>query len=121
MTLIKKEANEAQAAKAALLRADRIAKERRVEDKFNKEHNIKTPEDAERFIQKCKDKILTKTAKMQYKQPGKKSVKVASKKRCLNCGDTKLERLYDEAKSTLQNVVWTDEYRCLTCKERFVL
>jgi len=119
MTLIKKETNEASVAKAAMLKADLIARQRRIEDEFNEKHNIKTPEDAERFIQKCKDEILTKTDKMQYNKPGKESASVSKKKKCLNCGSTQLVRQYDETKTTQKNIVWTNEYRCLTCKERF--
>jgi len=113
--------------------ADRLAatireqkREQEVENEFNKKHNIKTPEDAERFIQKCKDEIFAKTAKMQYSKPGKKNteeglVMVAPKKRCLDCGRADIVRQYNKEKSTFKKIVWTDEYECMSCKTRFTL
>lgn len=95
-------------------------REKKVEDEFNEIHNIKTPEDAERFIQKCKDDILAKTTKMQYNKPGKEGVPaVLPKKRCLNCGSTNIFRQRDE--DITDKVVWTDEYECQACKTRFNL
>ncbi len=120
MSLSRKEAKEeANVVKAAMLEADQRAKERREEAEFNEKHGIKTPEDSERFIQKCKDEIFAKTSKMQYNKPGKESVETAPKKKCLNCGYSKwLVRQYDTEKSTHENIVWTDEYLCTNCKER---
>jgi len=60
-------------------RADGIARERRIENEFNEKHGIKTPEDAERFIQKCKDEIF---AKLKFKKiPDAPKVKTTDKEK----------------------------------------
>jgi len=102
---------------AQLRRADEIARERRKEAEFDERHGIKTPEDAERFIQKCKDEILAKTANFgKVALSGEKAKRVSGKKKCINCGAEKLIRQYDEAKSTIGNVIWIG-YKCLVCGE----
>ena len=119
-----------QSAKKAQEHADRLAatltkqrREQEVEDEFNEKHNIETPEDAEKFIQKCKDEVFAKTSKMQHNKPRKEIVPVQSKKKCLNCGSPDIRRQYDKTKSTEKEIVWTDEYECMeySCKTRFKL
>lgn len=130
MSLSKKETQDAKNAQA---KADYIAavnreqgeweeEHKKEEAEFDEKHSIKTPEDAKRFIQECKDKILAQTSKMQHSKPGKEGVETAPKKKCLNCGYSKwLVQQYDETKSTKKNIVWTDEYLCTNCKERMRL
>ena len=116
MSLSKTEKKEVNIVKEAMLEADRIAKERRREREFDEEHGIKTPEDAERFIQKCKDKIFTATSKFGKVEAGKKGGKVLVKRKCLNCGG-RVQRQYDKDKSTLKNIVWMG-YDCSACGEK---
>jgi len=97
-------------------RADEIARERRIENEFNEKHGIKTPEDAERFIQKCKDEIFAKTANFGKVALGEKAKRVSGKNKCINCGAAKIIRQYDKTKSSIGNVIWIG-YKCLVCGE----
>lgn len=116
MSLSKTEKKEVNIVKAAMLEADRIAKERREEAKFNEAHGIKTSEDSERFVQQCKDEVLAKTSQFGKVATGEKAVPPVDKKKCLNCGGRVL-RQHDETKSTVKEIVWTG-YDCLACGEK---
>jgi len=120
MTLIKKEANEAQKAQE---HADYIAKVNREEKEWRDEFNKMYPEttDSLRSVDDIIDFIKNRWSTHSSKPNREDSDQETQKKKCLNCGSTQLVRQYDETKTTQKDIVWTDEYRCLTCKERFVL
>lgn len=83
-------------------------------DEYAKKHNLVTVQDHINHIKK-------KLANSSMLANGKKNSaqEKSAKKKCLNCGGTKLVRQYDETKTTQKDVVWTNEYLCLACKERF--
>lgn len=62
--------------------------------------------------------IKTKLATMGMAKAAKKNKKnISPKKQCLNCGSFSLVRQYDPVAAKKSNVVWTNKYECLRCKE----